>query len=263
MNGLKRMSCKKCRMGLQDLFDRVNLVSVTDGESILKFMPREFGGHLEQCSECSQFFETLTDFAPALLEQIDRAVYDPPTPDLAVILERQRQPAVPQESCRHSRVPVSAFQKTVWRLFGPARRPVAALRWASLSLAGLLLASVIGFRVYTSFRTNRAIEQEVGRIIEQIYQEPLLAGIETALVRTRADISDYVEDLSEANDLRGWEMKERMAQIQRQVQLRTLLGDTKYARLTETVEARRRVQEEKERSLPAREEKEHAERARP
>ena len=60
-----------------------------------------------------------------------------------------------------------------------------------------------------------------------------------------------------------WEMKERMAQIQRQVQLRTLLGDTKYARLTETVEARRRVQEEKERSLPAREEKEHAERARP
>ena len=60
-----------------------------------------------------------------------------------------------------------------------------------------------------------------------------------------------------------WEMKERMAQIQRQVQLRTLLGDTKYARLTETVEARRRVQEEKERSLPAREEKEQAERARP
>jgi hypothetical protein len=77
---------------------------------------------------------------------------------------------------------------------------VAALRWATLSLAGLLLASVIGFRVYTSFRTNRVIEQEVGRIIEQIYQEPLLAGIETALVRTRADISEYVEDMSEAGD---------------------------------------------------------------
>jgi len=60
-----------------------------------------------------------------------------------------------------------------------------------------------------------------------------------------------------------WEMKERMAQIQRQVQLRTLLGDTKYARLMEAVEARRRVQEEKERALPAREEKEQAERARP
>ncbi len=60
-----------------------------------------------------------------------------------------------------------------------------------------------------------------------------------------------------------WEMKERMAQIQRQVQLRTLLGDTKYARLMEAVEARRRLQEENERASRAREEKEQAERARP
>jgi len=60
-----------------------------------------------------------------------------------------------------------------------------------------------------------------------------------------------------------WEMKERMAQIQRQVQLRTILGDAKYARLMETVEARRRLQEENERASRAREEKEHAERARP
>lgn len=199
MNGRKRMSCKKCRMGLQDLFDRVDLVSLTDGESILKFMPREFGRHLEQCNECSQFFETLTDFAPALLEQIDRAVYDRPIPEPEDILDRQRRQDALERN-RPSRVLVSAFRKIVWRLFGPARRPVAALRWATLSLAGLLLASVIGFRVYTSFRTNRVIEQEVGRIIEQIYQEPLLAGIETALVRTRADISEYVEDLSEASD---------------------------------------------------------------
>lgn len=199
MNGRKRMSCKKCRMGLQDLFDRVDLVSLTDGESILKFMPREFGRHLEQCNECSQFFETLTDFAPALLEQINRAVYDRPIPEPEDILDRQRRQDALERN-RPSRVLVSAFRKIVWRLFGPARRPVAALRWATLSLAGLLLASVIGFRVYTSFRTNRVIEQEVGRIIEQIYQEPLLAGIETALVRTRADISEYVEDMSEASD---------------------------------------------------------------
>jgi hypothetical protein len=59
-------------------------------------------------------------------------------------------------------------------------------------------------------------------------------------------------------------MKERMAQLQRQVRLRTLLGDTKYARLMETVETRRRVQEEeKESALRAREEKEQAGRARP
>jgi hypothetical protein len=172
---------------------------VTDAESILKFMPREFGEHLEQCTECSQFFETLTDFAPALLGQIDRAVYDRPTPVLVDILDRQRRQNA-RERNRTSLVLASVFRKIVWRLFGPAGRPMAAVRWASLSLAGLLLASMIGFRVYTSFRTNRAIEQEVDRIIEQIYQESLFAGIETALVRTRADISDYVEDMSEAND---------------------------------------------------------------
>jgi hypothetical protein len=60
-----------------------------------------------------------------------------------------------------------------------------------------------------------------------------------------------------------WEMKDRMAQIQRQVQLRTILGDAKYARLMEMVEARRRLQDENERPLRTREEKEQAERARP
>lgn len=184
---------------MQDIFDRVNLVSMTDSESILKFMPRELGEHLDQCNKCREFFETLTGFAPALLEQLDRAVQDRPTPEPKVILQRQRQQDA-QERNRAGRVFPSAFRKTAWRLFGPARRPVAALRWASLFLAGLLIASVIGFRAYTSFRTNRAIEQEVDRIIERIYQEPLLAGIETALVRTRADISGYVEDLSKAND---------------------------------------------------------------
>jgi hypothetical protein len=184
---------------MQELFDRVNLASVTDSDSILKFMLRELGEHLEQCNECRKFFETLTDFAPALLGQLDRAVGDLPTPEPEVILERKRQQNA-QERNRTSEVFLSGFRRTAWRRFGAARRPVAALRWAFLSLAGLLLVSVVGFRVYTSFRTNRAIEQEVERIIEQIYQEPLLAGIETALVRTRADISQYVEDLSKADD---------------------------------------------------------------
>ena len=200
MKGRQKISCKKCRAGMQGIFDRVNLASATDSESILKFMPRELGEHLEQCNECREFFETLTNFAPALAEQLDSAVHDRPTPDLAVILDRQRQPAVPQERNRAGQVIPPAIRKIVLWLFGPARRPVAALRWASISLAGLLLVSMIGFRVYTSFRTNRAIEQEVGRIVEQIYREPLLAGIETALVRTGTDISDYVEDLSKASD---------------------------------------------------------------
>ena len=58
-----------------------------------------------------------------------------------------------------------------------------------------------------------------------------------------------------------WEFKERMAQIRRQVELRELLGDAKYARLTQVVERRRMLQQEQERRL--REEPERAERGRP
>jgi len=44
-----------------------------------------------------------------------------------------------------------------------------------------------------------------------------------------------------------WELKERMAHIRRQVELRELLGDGKYARLSEAVERRRQAQEQQER----------------
>ena len=44
-----------------------------------------------------------------------------------------------------------------------------------------------------------------------------------------------------------WELKERMAQIRRQVELRKLLGDTKYARMSQTMEKRRSMQEQQER----------------
>ena len=46
-----------------------------------------------------------------------------------------------------------------------------------------------------------------------------------------------------------WELKERMAQIRRQVELRELLGDAKYARMSQTIEKRRLLQEQQERRL--------------
>jgi hypothetical protein len=58
-----------------------------------------------------------------------------------------------------------------------------------------------------------------------------------------------------------WELKERMAQIRRQVELRELLGDAKFAQLTRAAERRRLLLEEQERRL--REEAERAERGRP
>ena len=57
-----------------------------------------------------------------------------------------------------------------------------------------------------------------------------------------------------------WELKERMAQIRRQVELRELLGDAKYARMSQAIEKRRSMQEQQERRL--REEAERPDRSR-
>lgn len=46
-----------------------------------------------------------------------------------------------------------------------------------------------------------------------------------------------------------WELKERMAQIGRQVELRELLGDAKYARMSQAIEKRRLMREQQERRL--------------
>jgi hypothetical protein len=111
--------------------------------------------------------------------------------------------------------------------------------------------------------------EHIREIFEQTEKEIREARLEIDILRAqlRKLLFQQQVNLREVErllrDSLEWEMKERMAQIQRQVQLRSLLGDTKYARLTEAVEARKRVQAENERALRAREEKEKAERARP
>ncbi len=58
-----------------------------------------------------------------------------------------------------------------------------------------------------------------------------------------------------------WELKERMAQIRRQVELRSVLGDRMYARLMERMQERRRWEEndQAERARRQREEMERRE----
>ena len=74
-------------------------------------------------------------------------------------------------------------------------------RWAAVSAIALLLASLIGIRIYSVSATRRAIEQQIDRVVELIYREPLLPGIESALLRTQPTISDYVEDLDRTIDM--------------------------------------------------------------
>jgi hypothetical protein len=102
----------------------------------------------------------------------------------------------------HRGVPIpAAFQRLRNWLFAPVGKPAAVYRWVAVSAVTVALASLIGVRIYSVSRINRAIEEQIDRVVELVYQEPLLPDIESALLRTRPAISDYVEDLNRGLDI--------------------------------------------------------------
>jgi hypothetical protein len=109
--------------------------------------------------------------------------------------------------------------------------------------------------------------QKIREIFEQTEREMREARLEIDVLRAqlRKLLFEEQVDMREVERMlrRGleWELKERMAQIRRQVELRELLGDAKFAQLTRAAERRRLMLEEQERRL--REEAERAERGRP
>jgi hypothetical protein len=106
----------------------------------------------------------------------------------------------------------------------------------------------------------REIFEETEREIREARLEidVIRAQLRKLLFDAQVNMRDVERMLHQSLD---WELKERMAQIRRQVELRELLGDAKYARMVQAVERRRTMQEEQERRL--REETERSERGRP
>ena len=114
---------------------------------------------------------------------------------------------------------------------------------------------------------SREEAQKIREIFEQTEREIREARLEIDVIRAQlrkllfeeqVDMRQVERMLRQSLD---WELKERMAQIRRQVEMRELLGDAKYARMVQAVERRRALQEEQERRL--REEAERSERGRP
>jgi hypothetical protein len=113
---------------------------------------------------------------------------------------------------------------------------------------------------------SREEAEQIREIFEQTEREIREARLEIDVIRAQlrkllfeeqVNMRDVERMLRQSLD---WELKERMAQIRRQVELRELLGDAKYARMVQAVERRRAMQEEQERRL--REETERSERGR-
>ena len=94
----------------------------------------------------------------------------------------------------------------------------------------------------------REIFEETERAIRQARLEidVLRAQLRKVLFEEQVNMREVERMLRQSLE---WELKERMAQIRRQVELRELLGDAKYARMSQAVERRRMQQEEQERRL--------------
>ena len=94
----------------------------------------------------------------------------------------------------------------------------------------------------------REIFEETERAIRQARLEidVLRAQLRKVLFEEQVNMREVERMLRQSLE---WELKERMAQIRRQVELRELLGDAKYARMSQAMERRRMQQEEQERRL--------------
>ena len=200
----KQISCGKTKRAIQDALDRGEPISPAQREQFTQFLPGEVRSHLERCPDCRDYLYSLGTFASLLRSQLDESLQDYPDPDFTAFLGRTgrneidlRLPSPGKQ--REAGIP-AAFQRFRSWLFAPAGKPAAVYRWAAVSALALLAASLIGFRIYSVSATHRAIRQQIDRVVELIYRDPLLPGIESALLRTQPDISDYVEDLNRAID---------------------------------------------------------------
>lgn len=193
----KQMSCREARRGMQDALDRADQLALAEREDLTKFLPGEVRAHLEGCSGCQDFLRSLCTFAPVLRRQLDESLRACPDPQVAAALQgmnREESRLGSSNKPRQTAVPAVLQRIRDW-LFAPAGKSAAVYRWAVVSTIAVMLVSFIGVRIYLVSRTHRVIEAQIDRVVELLYQEPLLAGVESALIRTQPTISDYVEDL--------------------------------------------------------------------
>ena len=94
----------------------------------------------------------------------------------------------------------------------------------------------------------REIFEETEKEIRQAHVEidVLRAQLRKLLFEEQVNMQEVERMLRQSLE---WELKQRMAQIRRQVELRELLGDAKYARMSQAIEKRRLMQEQQERRL--------------
>lgn len=156
MSREKPVSCALVRKALQEWHD-----------GGLPSHPAPFvGEHVSSCAECAAFARSLESLAARLRETLDSRLAGLPAPRIdEVLLRESARPRPVEEKRRH---PSSA----AW---------TKRLPWAAVPVAAAILAALLGPVLARQVRTRRIVRHEIALFVDQLYAEPLLGGVESAL----------------------------------------------------------------------------------
>ena len=205
MKLLTEASCRCVRREVQNALDRFDASLSGDERILTASLPQAVRMHLESCGECRRYVRSLITLRRELGDRLDRELSEIPPPDLNTLLhEADSGGDAVRERGWVGRASVRGFARVFaslrrW-LLAPASGPALALRRTAVCLAGIVLVSAAGLRIHTVYRTHQIIRRQIDSVVERIYSEPLMPGIESALLHTRPSFSDYMEETSRAVD---------------------------------------------------------------
>jgi hypothetical protein len=170
-----RISCGRVRRALQEHYDAMPPRPLEGRESEPLFKPPRFVmEHLSSCRKCSAFARSLEGMGVGLREALDSrlARLPPPRVDETLLLEFARREAMSRGTERHR----AAFRRAERRHLWPSR-----LRWVALPVAAALVAAVLAPILARQAQTRDLVRQEIAAFVDELYAEPLLAGVESGL----------------------------------------------------------------------------------
>lgn len=167
----RSVACLRVRRALQEYLDGTPRHRLENRLGFEQNEPHSRGArfvseHLSSCPECAAFARSLEGLGAGLRKALNSrlASLPPPRIDEALLREAARRQHAQEERRREHR---SAWSRGV--------------RWAAFPVAAAIIAAVLGPILTRQAETGRLIRQEITVFVDQLYAEPLLEGVESAL----------------------------------------------------------------------------------
>jgi hypothetical protein len=182
-----RIGCPRARKAIQEWLDAPGPASAP---------PTPVAEHLSICRECSEFARILSGLGDGLRSAIDARLATLPAAQLERVWAEAAGPAAEGPAGRPGR-PGAASRRRV------SRRPAGTTRlhWIAVPAAAVLLAAALFPVVSRRLETRRLLRSEITLFVDELYAEPLLAGVEAGPVDDQSSL-ELLEEAGAA--VEGW-----------------------------------------------------------